>query len=183
MLKEEEFKKLDCLADHARSDKERFPGGMWKLKELYIGVDEPVPYPMHATQQDWKALFDKLDRWVAARPQSITARVALASAYLGYASDARGEGTVDTVTENGWKLFGERIVKARQILQSASPFPTSARSGMSLCWWWPRTRTGTRQKGVHYPKRHLSLSRVITTVCPRTRKPPAAQMGRKAGRY
>jgi hypothetical protein len=123
MLKEEEFKKLDCLADHARSDKERFPGGMWKLKELYIGVDEPVPYPMHATQQDWKALFDKLDRWVAARPQSITARVALASAYLGYASDARGEGTVDTVTENGWKLFGERIVKARQILQSTSALP------------------------------------------------------------
>jgi hypothetical protein len=124
MLKKEEFRSLDCVANRARSGKERFPGGQWKLKELYIGVDQPVPSPMHATQPDWKALFSKLDQWVAARPRSITARVALASAYLAYATDARGEGYANTVTENGWKLFGERIAQARRVLQEASALPT-----------------------------------------------------------
>lgn len=124
MLRAKEFGKLDCLADHARAGKERFPGGMWKLKDLYAGLYEPVQYPMHATQEDWKTLLRNLEQWVTMHPKSITARVALASAYLAYAADARGDGDASTVTESGWKLFGERIAKARRVLQEASTLPT-----------------------------------------------------------
>ncbi len=120
MLQQEKFKELDCLADHARTGKERLPGGMWKIKQVYAGLYEPVQYPMHATQEDWAALLKKLRRWVTVRPQSVTARVALASAYIAYAGDARGNGFADTVTENGWKLFGERVAEARRILAHAS---------------------------------------------------------------
>jgi hypothetical protein len=97
---------------------------MWKLKEVYIGLSEPVQYPMHAMQEDWAVLLKKLQLWVTERPKSITARVALATAYLSYAADARGEGYADTVTESGWKLFGERIAKGRRVLQEASALPT-----------------------------------------------------------
>jgi len=123
MLKEEKFEELDCLADHARTTRERFPGGMWKLHELYKGLYKPVPYPIHPTQEDWDALLQELQKWVTARPQSVTARVALASAYIGYAADARGDGYANTVSEGGWKLFRERTAEARRVLEEASELP------------------------------------------------------------
>lgn len=120
MLKEEKFVELDCLADHARSGKERLPGGLWKIHLLYQGLRQPVPYPVHATQEDWTDLLQRLQRWVKARPESVTARVALALAYLDYAYDARGSGYANTVSENGWKLFKERTAEAERILKEAS---------------------------------------------------------------
>jgi hypothetical protein len=125
MLQQEEFEELDCVADRARSSKERFSGGTWKIHELYAGLYTPVQYPAkHATQEDWSNLLQRLERWETARPKSITARVALARTYIKYAYDARGGGFADTVSDSGWKLFGERIVKAKQILDEASTLPT-----------------------------------------------------------
>jgi hypothetical protein len=124
MLKEEKFVELDCLADHARSGKERLPGGLWKIHTLYQGLRQPVSYPVHATQEDWTHHLQRLHRWAKARPESITARIALALAYLDYAHDARGSGYADTVSESGWKLFKERTAEARRILKEASTLTT-----------------------------------------------------------
>ena len=82
LLEESEFEQLDCLADRLRSSKERFPGGAWKLHVLYEGLDSPVQYPQHPTENDWNVLLRRLKQWVAVRPSSLTARVALASAYV-----------------------------------------------------------------------------------------------------
>jgi hypothetical protein len=120
ILKEEKFVELDCLADRARSGKERLPGGLWKIHLLYQGLRYPVQYPVHATQEDWTGHLQLLQRWVKARPESITARVASALAYLGYASDARGTGYANTVSESGWKLFRDRTAEAQRILKEAS---------------------------------------------------------------
>jgi hypothetical protein len=125
MLKEERFEELDCLADHARSGKERFSGGGWKLHALYAGLETPIQYPItHATQEDWNIHLQRLQRWVTTRPKSITARVALASAYLDYDADARGDGYANTVSQTGWKLFAERTAEAKRILDEASALPT-----------------------------------------------------------
>jgi len=124
LLKEEKFEKLDCLADRARSNKERFPGGMWKLHTLYGGLYSPIQYPVtHATRDDWNTHLPRLQRWIEARPQSVTARVALAKAYLSYAYEARGEGFAHTVSDSGWKLFGERTAEGKRILDEASTLP------------------------------------------------------------
>jgi hypothetical protein len=125
ILKEEKFEELDCLADRARSTKERFPGGMWKLHELYKGLYSPVQYPVkHATQEDWNILIRRLQRWIAERPKSVTARIALAWVYVDYADDTRGNGYANTVSESGWKLYGERTAEAKRILDEASALPT-----------------------------------------------------------
>jgi hypothetical protein len=143
ILKEEKFGELDCLADHARSGKERLPGGLWKIHLLYLGLRQPVPYPVHATQEDWTDLLQRLQRWVKARPESITARVALALAYLEYASDARGTGYARTVSQSGWKLFEERTAEARRILTEASKLASKcpewyvAMQMVSLNQSWP----------------------------------------------
>ena len=80
MLKEEQFEQLDCLANHARAGKERFPGGAWKLHSLYDGLSQPVQHSVHPTEEDWSALLEHLQHWRKERPKSITASVALALA-------------------------------------------------------------------------------------------------------
>jgi hypothetical protein len=145
ILKEEKFVELDCLADRARSGKERLPGGLWKVHLLYLGLRQPVPYPVHATQEDWTDLLQRLQRWVKARPESITPRVALALAYLEYASDARGTGYASTVSQSGWKLFEERTAEAKRILTEASKLASKcpewyvAMQMVSLNQSWPVT--------------------------------------------
>jgi hypothetical protein len=47
----------------------------------------------------------------------------MARAYIRYAYDARGGGYADTVSESGWKLFGERIANAMRTLQVAAALP------------------------------------------------------------
>ncbi len=119
MLHERNFEQLDCVADHARSNQERFPGRMWKLDQLYKGLSEPVAQ-QHATEEDWKRLLELLQSWIAEQPKSITARVALASAWINYAWDARGRGYSDKVSESGWTLFTQRTEEAERVLKDAS---------------------------------------------------------------
>jgi Domain of unknown function (DUF4034) len=116
LLVQEDFDALDCIANGARSQKTRFSGGLWKLHVIYAGLEHPEG---HLTEPDWQQHLNRLDKWVAARPDSITARVALAGAYVSYAWAARGEGYSNTVTDNGWNLFSQRLAKARSMLADA----------------------------------------------------------------
>lgn len=122
LLKQERFSDLDCVADAARTAKTRFSGGGWKLRNLYIGLESPRPG--HPTQEDWVQHLELIERWTRRNPQSITAPIALAEAYVAYAWDARGDGYANTVSDSGWALFGERIAKAKTILDSASTLAT-----------------------------------------------------------
>jgi len=114
LLKQEKFAELDCLADAARVGKTRFPGGTWKLRNIYIGLDSPQPG--HPTQEDWTRHMELVQLWGQRNPNSITATIALAESYASYGWDARGDGYSNSVSESGWKLFGERMAKAKSIL-------------------------------------------------------------------
>jgi len=118
LLKQEKFAELDCIADAARTGKTRFSGGAWKLVNFYAGLGSPRPG--HATQEDWSQHLDLIERWSSQNSHSITARIALAESYVSFAWDARGEGYSDSVTDSGWKLFGERMEKAKRILDDIS---------------------------------------------------------------
>jgi hypothetical protein len=121
LLQKRKFKELDCVANSARSSQEQFAGGMWKLHIFYDGLQAPR---QHATEKDWHARLGQLTQWVSANPNSITARVALAEAYISYGLDARGDGYADTVSKSGWELFEKRIAKSRRILKEASALHT-----------------------------------------------------------
>lgn len=120
LLEIEDFRQLDCIADAARSNKTRFPGGEWQLHSFYSGTSEVFG---HATEEDWNNRIAHLRQWLVASPNSITAAVALAQGYINFAWHARGEGYGDTVTESGWRLFGQRIEEAKKILHEASALP------------------------------------------------------------
>ena len=113
MLAHGDYDAIDRLATKYRSEKTRLPGGGWELAYLYEGLAAPD----RAHPEDHIA---ELNAWIAARPQSITPRVALAGVYLKYAWVARGAGYADSVTPEGWKLFDERAAKAKQVLDDAA---------------------------------------------------------------
>ena len=119
---EEKFDELEAIAAKARSQKERFLGGAWKLYVLYTTIQGPGS--LTSTDAVWTAHMERLRRWIGAKPESITPRVALAQAYLRFAWKARGEGYRDTVTSDGWKLFGERVQQARETLENAGTVST-----------------------------------------------------------
>jgi Domain of unknown function (DUF4034) len=116
-VQQEDFDQLECIADTVRSKKARFASGIWQLHKFYAGASAVQG---HATEEDWKERQANLDRWVAEKPQSITANVALAKFYVNYAWAARGDGMSDSVTGSGWKLLSQRLDKAKTILEQGS---------------------------------------------------------------
>ena len=123
LFNHENFAQLEDIGDDARSQKSRFRGGGWKLAAFYGAISSPGSGT--ATDAEWKAHFERLQRWIAFRPDSSTPRVALADSYLRFAWKARGSGTSDTVTPEGRKLFFDRAEKAREILEKAKSLSTS----------------------------------------------------------
>ena len=117
------FQKIDEIADQARSTKQRLKGGFWAIHLLYHPLMKPPHGSDDSTESEWQIHLARLQRWVDQRPQSITARVALAGAYNLYAWKARGGGYAGEVTDEGWRLFGERTDRAAAILVEAFKLP------------------------------------------------------------
>lgn len=111
----EKFDDLDRMAAQLRREKSRFPGGEWKLVYFYSALDKP-----ELTDKDTLEHLAHLRHWIAQRPESITARVALATSLHRWAWVARGNGMAGTVTQEGWKLFGERIQESMSVLAAAA---------------------------------------------------------------
>ncbi|HEY2498121.1 MAG TPA: hypothetical protein VGK24_13710 [Candidatus Angelobacter sp.] len=117
-LEQENFKVLDDVAAAERSGKTRFTGGGWKLHAFYAAVETPREKPP-ATEAEWADTLDRLKRWKAQQPDSVTAQVALGYGYLKYAWQARGEGDAASVTPEGKRLFTERVQLAENELLGA----------------------------------------------------------------
>jgi tetratricopeptide (TPR) repeat protein len=112
-----DYAELDKMADEARTTKARFPGGGWKLYTIYVQLQNVGE---DASDADWQQHLVFFQHWIKARPQSITARVALAAAYIDYAWVARGNGYADQVTPEGSRLFEERLEQGANVLIEAS---------------------------------------------------------------
>ena len=81
--------------------------------------------------------------WEKAYPDSITARVATARFYVAYAWHARSTEYASKVTDEGWRLFKERLAKARTVLdQSKSLEPKCP------MWWSASLNTEVFQQQV-----------------------------------
>jgi hypothetical protein len=113
-----DYDALDRAAREARTGKARFKGGVWKLYDFYDALGSPI-MGAQAMEEDWKFHIASLKAWESARPESVTAVVALAETYDDYADHARGGGYADTVSDAGWKLYGERVALAASTLAEA----------------------------------------------------------------
>jgi hypothetical protein len=151
------YEDLDRLADTICIQKIRVARGEWLLDYVYFGLSAPVG----SNPEDHIA---QLKAWTAARPQSITAHVALAGAYLGYAWAARGTGFADTVTPEGWALFYARSAEAKRILDDAAnltpmcPQWFQEMQAVARAQGWDRPRTAALfAQAIKFEPEHLQF--------------------------
>lgn len=117
---------LDAFTRKLRDSKVSYDTGAWKFYFVYLGLD----LPEEASDAQWIAHLADLQERINARPDSITARVALANELVNYAWKARGDGLADTVTDEGWKLFNQRLNEAVEVLSKAIPLKEQCP------YWW-----------------------------------------------
>jgi hypothetical protein len=140
LLLQGNYDEIDRLAQRVRSEKTRMPGGGWQLTSLYSGLMAPKG-------SDPEPQIARLKAWIAARPNSITAHVALAKLLIEYAWVARGNGQADTVTDRGWKLFAARSAEAKRVLDDSAhltpmcPEWFSEMQTVALAQDWDKART------------------------------------------
>jgi Domain of unknown function (DUF4034) len=121
------FEGLDTLADQLRKTKARYASGMWRISAFY----QELEVERRAPPDVWKTQQQTLERWIVQRPQSITARVALADFLTKYAWQARGADWANKVTPEGWDLFAERLSAATKVLGDARSLETK-----DPHWWF-----------------------------------------------
>jgi len=130
------FEELELKADELHANRAVFSNGSWKIAQFHdaLGCRDDEPESM------WQ-LHDTIHQeWIAAYPDSITARVAYADFFVDYAWHARGSGYADKVSPEGWKLFEARLTKAREILDAARALPMK-----DAVWWTVSLRVALGQ--------------------------------------
>jgi hypothetical protein len=120
------FDELEALANQLCAKRARFASGSWKIYQFYEALrcrsDEP--------ESMWQLHASIHEHWDAAKPRSSTAHVAHADFLVDYAWHARGTGFSDTVTKEGWRLFSERLAKAKELLDKSAEFEPKC-----PMWW------------------------------------------------
>lgn len=114
LLAKGRYDELEAYVARLRRERPRFPSGLPYLSQFYDGLKTVA-----STENDWNDQLKDYEAWLAARPKSLAAHLALASYWENYAWKARGGGYANTVTPEGWALFRERIAKVRDILNAA----------------------------------------------------------------
>jgi len=122
LFEQEKFETIDMIADQSRSAKKRFAGGFWAIRNIYMALSTPRR-GSNAGEAEWQLHGERLKKWIVQRPNSITARVALAEAYQSYGWKARGSGPAGSVTEDGWRLLHERLELSGKVLADAFALP------------------------------------------------------------
>ncbi|MGZ4854986.1 MAG: hypothetical protein ACXVKH_07195 [Candidatus Angelobacter sp.] len=172
-MEQENFLVLDNVAAAERAGKTRFPGGGWKLFTFYSAVESPKEKPP-ATEAEWADTLDRLKRWAAQRPESITAQVSLGYAYLNYAWQARGDGDAASITPEGKRLLNERVTLAEtELLGAEAKCPEWYYVMLQLGrarGWEAEDLTAMLQKAIAFePEFYYSYQEVARSLMPKWR--------------
>lgn len=121
LLLARDFDSIDVIAEAARNNKERLRGGYWKLDEIFEAMTLFVADygGQQVSEEMWKNRLLLLTQWNQERPDSINAKIALASAHVGYGWHIRGGGYIDSVSPQDYVEFRKQIEIAAAILFKA----------------------------------------------------------------
>lgn len=128
-LSEGQFEELDKIADSLRASKETFPGGSRKLGIFYDALSF---LNENGNDEFWQINIKTLENWCNQRPDSITAKVALADLLHQFAWKARGTSYSSGVSDENFRLFQERLEKSEEILNQAKKLSTKC-PGWYVC--------------------------------------------------
>jgi hypothetical protein len=117
-LRHHQFEDLDRFADEVREARARFPGGAWKLFEIYDETNEPSAGP-DVTEEEWQSHLKLFEEWIGKYPESATARAGYAGTLVRYAWHARGFRPGKDLTSTQSRLFAERLKRAKDVAVEA----------------------------------------------------------------
>lgn len=123
LMAKEDFAQLEKLQQQNRADRGRLIGGIWKSEDLYDAISEPSA-PGPENDAAFELQISRAKKWVAAYPQSATARLALAKLYIEYGYHARGTGYANTVSDSQWDKFHNRLAQGKAVLLEAATLKT-----------------------------------------------------------
>lgn len=103
------FDELEALAEQLRTTKPRLKNGHSIQHQFYRGLEADAN-----TDAQWTEELELYKSWLAAKPNSVAAHIAMGQYWRDYAWKARGGGYANTVTDDGWKHYEERIKKAQE---------------------------------------------------------------------
>lgn len=130
------FDDLEKAAADLRATKALFRNGNWKLVDFY----ESFACGHDADESLWQKEEALHKEWIAAKPESLTARLAHVRYLCDYAWNARGAGYANTVTAQAARLFGGRLSAAADELKKAQSLPEK-----DPVWWYLSLRVGLGQ--------------------------------------
>jgi hypothetical protein len=119
LLAHEDFTQLEKIASQNRAESIRLAGDIWKTYAFFDAMAAP-PHGEVQKDSSFEIEIAAVKKWVAAYPDSATARIALAHAYLGYAAFARGTEYADNVSNSQWRHYHARTGLAKQALLEAA---------------------------------------------------------------
>lgn len=120
LVQKAEYEQLENRADAYRSGKARFTNSNLKLRVFYSAF---LDFPVDSDDEHWMQFIQCIENWVKKKPESVTARIALAQAYRRYAWKARGGGWATTVTPERYRLMQQRLAVAWWALNEAKLLP------------------------------------------------------------
>lgn len=122
LLLEKKFDELEKIAQQARADVSGKVIGK-KPGNLSVFYRELNCLRKPNSEANWKKRLAIFQEWVKTRPDSATAKIALADVIQSYAWKARGGGYADSVSEEGWKGFEQRLDQAQKVLDKVTDRP------------------------------------------------------------
>jgi hypothetical protein len=117
LLMSRAYEKLDRAAEEARTKELTTSDGQPLLSSIYGGT-AGCACQEQLVEELWLVRKQRLDEWIKRNPGSTTARLSLAAFPVKYAWMARGSGYSNTVSEEAWKLFRQRVEEGRKALES-----------------------------------------------------------------
>jgi hypothetical protein len=126
LLMHGKFDKLETQAATYRDVDVRFAGGYPKLHYFYeaLGVFHGKPCgckPLFTSLLNFSEKEAAIQAWMAAKPGSITAAIAMARLWTNYGWDARGPAFAEKVPDSDMRLFADRINRGLAYLRALDP--------------------------------------------------------------
>ena len=122
MLEHKDFEAIEKFAGNARKIRSRIKGGDFKIDSVYVGASRiyESKKTTHITDKAWRTRIDRLTEWKNKYPDSVTARIALAEAYLWFGFFVRGHGPADTVSKAAYTEWRRKFYLAEAELSEIS---------------------------------------------------------------
>jgi hypothetical protein len=116
LFEREQFDDLDQLFEDWSGPNQRIANGTLKLMTF------PKTMSGRFSVGYWQENGQIIRRWREKKPKSAAAAITEAVYWQAYAWNARGEGYARSVSEDGWRLFRERMAKAEAVLLESKAY-------------------------------------------------------------